>query len=94
MKIGNLELGKLPLFLAPMEDVTYKSFRYLCKKFGADVMSTEFISAESVRREMEGTKRKMTIFDFDRPIAIQIYGSNIDSMILAAKVAEEARPGG
>ena len=92
MKIGNLELGKLPLFLAPMEDVTYKSFRYLCKKFGADVMSTEFISAESVRREMEGTKRKMTIFDFDRPIAIQIYGSNIDSMILAAKVAEEARP--
>ena len=92
MKIGNLELGKLPLFLAPMEDVTYKSFRYLCKKFGADVMSTEFISAEAIKREMEATKRKMTIFDFDRPIAIQIYGSNIDSMILAAKVAEEAKP--
>jgi nifR3 family TIM-barrel protein len=75
-----------------MEDVTYKSFRYLCKKFGADVMSTEFISAEAIKREMEATKRKMTIFDFDRPIAIQIYGSNIDSMILAAKVAEEAKP--
>jgi len=92
VKIGNVELGNLPLFLAPMEDVTYKSFRYLCKKFGADVMSTEFISAEAVKREMEATKRKMTIFDFDRPIAIQIYGSNIDSMILAAKVAEEANP--
>ena len=92
MKIGNLDLGELPLFLAPMEDVTYKSFRYLCKKFGADVMSTEFVSAESVKREMEATRRKMTIFDFDRPIAIQIYGSNIDSMILAAKVAQEAHP--
>ena len=92
MKIGNLELGTLPLFLAPMEDVTYKSFRYLCKKFGADVMSTEFISAEAIKREMEATKRKMTIFDFDRPIAIQIYGSNIESMISAAKVAEEAQP--
>ena len=92
MKIGNLELGTLPLFLAPMEDVTYKSFRYLCKKFGADVMSTEFISAEAIKCEMEATKRKMTIFDFDRPIAIQIYGSNIESMIAAAKVAEEAQP--
>ena len=92
MKIGDLELGELPLFLAPMEDVTYKSFRYLCKKFGADVMSTEFISADAIMREMEATKRKMTIFDFDRPIAIQIYGSNIDSMIRAAKVAEAANP--
>jgi len=92
VKIGNLELGKLPLFLAPMEDVTYKSFRYLCKKFGADVMSTEFISAEAIKREMEATKRKMTIFDFDRPIAIQIYGSSIESMIGAARVAEEAQP--
>ena len=92
MKIGDLELGTLPLFLAPMEDVTYKSFRYLCKKFGADVMSTEFISAEAIKREMEATRRKMTIFDFDRPIAIQIYGSNIESMIAAAKVAEEAQP--
>lgn len=92
MKIGNLELGNLPLFLAPMEDVTYKSFRYLCKKFGADVMSTEFISAEAVKREMEATKRKMTIFDFDRPIAIQIYGSDIEAMVGAAKVAAEAQP--
>ena len=92
MKIGNLDLGHLPLFLAPMEDVTYKSFRYLCKKFGADVMSTEFVSADAIGKEMEATKRKMTIFDFDRPIAIQIYGSNIEAMVWAAKVAQEANP--
>ncbi len=92
MKIGNLELGKLPLFLAPMEDVTYKSFRYMCKSFGADVMYTEFISSEALIRDVQKTLRKMTIFDFDRPVAIQIYGSNIDSMIGAAKVAEAAQP--
>ena len=92
VKIGHLELGNMPLFLAPMEDVTYKSFRYLCKKFGADVMSTEFISADAIKREMEATKRKMTIFDFDSPIAIQIYGSDIEAMVGAAKVAAEAKP--
>lgn len=92
MKIGNLDLGFLPLFLAPMEDVTYKSFRYLCKKYGADVMYTEFIASEALIRDVEKTKRKMTIFDFDRPLAIQIYGSNIDSMVEAAKVAEQSNP--
>ena len=92
MRIGNLELGNLPLFLAPMEDVTYKSFRYMCKNFGADVMYTEFISSEALIRDVEKTKRKMTIFDFDRPVAIQIYGSNIDSMVAAAKVAEAVKP--
>jgi len=92
VKIGHLELGNMPLFLAPMEDVTYKSFRYLCKKFGADVMSTEFISADAIKREMEATKRKMTIFDFDSPIAIQIYGSDIEAMVGAAKVAAAAKP--
>jgi len=92
VKIGNLELGKLPLFLAPMEDVTYKSFRYMCKNFGADVMYTEFISSEALIRDIAKTKKKMTIFDFDRPVAIQIYGSNIDSMVGAAKVAEELQP--
>ena len=92
VKIGNLELGKLPLFLAPMEDVTYKSFRYMCKNFGADVMYTEFISSEALIRDIAKTKKKMTIFDFDRPVAIQIYGSNIDSMVGAAKVAQELRP--
>ncbi len=92
MKIGNLDLGNLPLFLAPMEDVTYKSFRYLCKKYGADVMYTEFVNAEALIRDVARTKRKMTIFDFDRPLAIQIYGSNIESMAAAAKVAALSNP--
>ncbi len=92
MKIGNLDLGNHPLFLAPMEDVTYKSFRYLCKKYGADVMYTEFVASEALIRDVSRTKRKMTIFEFDRPLAIQIYGSNIDSMVEAAKVAELYKP--
>ena len=64
----------------------------MCKNFGADVMYTEFISSEALIRDVEKTKRKMTIFDFDRPVAIQIYGSNIDSMVAAAKVAEAVKP--
>ncbi len=92
MKIGNTDLGSMPLFLAPMEDVTYKSFRYMCKKYGADVMYTEFVSSEALVRNVSKTRQKMTLFDFDRPVAIQIYGHNIDSMVVAAKVAEEAGP--
>lgn len=92
MKIGNIELKGTPLFLAPMEDVTYKSFRWMCKKFGADVMYTEFISSEALIRDIKRTKEKMVLFDFDRPAAIQIYGHNIDSMVRAAQVAEELNP--
>lgn len=92
MKIGQLELKNTPLFLAPMEDVTYKSFRWMCKKFGADVMYTEFISSEALVRDVKKTKLKMQLFDFDRPVAIQIYGHNVDSMVRAAQVAEEANP--
>jgi len=92
MKIGNIQLNGIPLFLAPMEDVTYKSFRWMCKKFGADVMYTEFISSEALVRDIKKTKDKMILFDFDRPVAIQIYGHNIDSMVRAAKVAEEWNP--
>jgi nifR3 family TIM-barrel protein len=92
MKIGNIELNGIPLFLAPMEDVTYKSFRWMCKKFGADVMYTEFISSEALIRDIKKTKEKMVLFDFDRPVAIQIYGHNIDSMVRAAQVAEEFCP--
>ena len=92
MKIGNIELGTTPLFLAPMEDVTYKSFRYMCKKYGADVMYTEFVSSEALIRDVQKTKQKMHLFDFDRPVAIQIYGHDIQSMVEAAKVAEEAQP--
>lgn len=92
MKIGTIDLGPTPLFLAPMEDVTYKSFRYMCKRYGADVMYTEFVSSEALIRDIAKTKRKMTLFDFDRPVAIQIFGHNIDSMVRAAQVAEEVGP--
>ena len=92
VKIGEINLGEIPLFLAPMEDVTYKSFRYMCKKYGADVVYTEFVSSEALIRDVQKTKRKMLLFDFDRPVAIQIYGHDINSMVEAAKVAEEAGP--
>ena len=92
MKIGNLNLEGTPLFLAPMEDVTYKSFRWMCKKYGADVMYTEFVSSEALVRDVKKTKDKMVLFDFDRPAAIQIYGHNISSMVHAAEVAEEVKP--
>jgi nifR3 family TIM-barrel protein len=92
MKIGNLNLEDTPLFLAPMEDVTYKSFRWMCKKFGADILYTEFISSEALVREVKKTKEKMVLFSFDRPAAIQIYGHNISSMVYAAKVVEEFQP--
>ncbi|HPR33391.1 MAG TPA: tRNA dihydrouridine synthase DusB [Prolixibacteraceae bacterium] len=92
MKIGPIDLGSQPLFLAPMEDVTYKSFRFMCKKYGADAMYTEFVSSEALIRDVKKTKLKMSLFDFDRPVAIQIFGHNIDSMVEAARVAEEAGP--
>lgn len=92
MKIGNIDLKGTPLFLAPMEDVTYKSFRWMCKKYGADVMYTEFVSSDALVRDIQKTKQKMILFDFDRPVAIQIYGHNIDSMVRAAQVAEESQP--
>ena len=92
MMIGNLIWEGIPLFLAPMEDVTYKSFRWMCKKYGADVMYTEFISSEALVRDVKKTKEKMVLYDFDRPVAIQIYGHNISSMVQAAQVAEELQP--
>ena len=92
MKIGNLELSGNPLFLAPMEGVTYQSFRRVCKQFGADVMYTEFVSSEALVRNVKKSKQKMALFDFDRPAAVQIYGHNISSMVKAARVAEEMEP--
>ncbi len=92
MKIGKIDLTGTSLFLAPMEDVTYKSFRWMCKKFGADVMYTEFVSSEALVRNIEKSKQKMHLFEFDRPVAIQIYGHNIESMVRAAQVAEEFAP--
>jgi len=85
-------LEGVPLLLAPMEDVTYKSFRWMCKKYGADVMYTEFVSSEALVRGVKKTRQKMELFDFDRPAAIQIYGHNITSMVQAARVAEELQP--
>ncbi|MFI3322159.1 MAG: tRNA dihydrouridine synthase DusB [Rikenellaceae bacterium] len=92
MKIGNIELSENPLFLAPMEDVTDPSFRYMCKEFGADVMYTEFISSDGLIRDARKSLAKLDIFDYERPIGIQIYGSEIEPMVEAAKIAAAASP--
>ena len=92
MKIGSIELGEMPLFLAPMEDVSYRSFRQICKKYGADVVTTEFVSSEALLKNSQKTKEKMQLFDVDRPAGIQIYGYDINSMIATAKAAEEMQP--
>jgi tRNA-dihydrouridine synthase B len=92
VKIGNIDLGKQPLFLAPMEDVTDPPFRYLCKHFGADVVYTEFVASEGLIRECKKSFKKLELFDFEKPAAIQLYGHQIESMVEAAKMAEEAKP--
>lgn len=92
VKIGNIESGDKPLFLAPMEDVTDPSFRYLCKYFGADVVYTEFVASEGLIRDCKKSYKKIQLFDYERPAAIQLYGHQIDSMVEAAKMAEEAKP--
>ena len=92
MKIADIELGSRPLFLAPMEDVTDPSFRYMCKRFGADVVYTEFISSDGLIRDAAKSVAKLGIDDSERPVGIQIYGHLIDSMVEAAVRAEAARP--
>jgi len=92
MRIGKIDLGDCPLFLAPMEDVTYKSFRYMCKKFGADVLYTEFVSSDALVRDVKKTRQKLVLFDFDRPVAVQIYGHDAGLMEYAARIAAEAGP--
>lgn len=92
MKIGNVDLGDKPLFLAPMEDVTDPSFRYICKQFGADMMYTEFISSDGLIRDARTSLKKLDIYDEERPIGIQIYGHLIEPMVEAAKIAEAANP--
>ncbi len=92
MKIGNIDLGEKPLFLAPMEDVTDPSFRYMCKEFGADVVYTEFISSDGLIRDAAKSLRKLEISDAERPVGIQIYGHLIEPMVEAARMAEAARP--
>jgi tRNA-dihydrouridine synthase B len=92
MRISDLELGKQPLFLAPMEDITDPSFRYLCKKFGADVMYTEFISSDGLIRDGAKSVKKLDIFDYERPMGIQLYGHLVESMVEATYRALESKP--
>jgi len=92
MKIGNLDLGKEPLLLAPMEDVTDVAFRMMCKRFGADMVYTEFVSSDALIRHVNKTKQKLHILDEERPVAIQIYGRDPVAMAEAAAICEEAKP--
>ncbi len=92
MKIGNTVLPDRPLFLAPMEDVTDPSFRYVCKMFGADFMYTEFISSDGLIRDGASSVKKLDLYDYERPIGIQIYGHILESMVEAAVIAAGAKP--
>jgi nifR3 family TIM-barrel protein len=91
-KIGNIDLGEFPLLLAPMEDVSDPPFRLVCKQYGADMMYTEFISSEGLIRDAAKSKKKLDIFEYERPIGIQLFGSDIDSMREAAEIAAAAEP--
>ncbi|TAE47933.1 MAG: tRNA dihydrouridine synthase DusB [Cytophagales bacterium] len=92
VKIADLEIGEFPLLLAPMEDVSDPPFRAVCKENGADLMYTEFIAAEGLIRDAQKSMEKLDIYDYERPIGIQIFGENIESMRMAAAIAEEAKP--
>ena len=92
MKIGDVEFGSNPLFLAPMEDVTDIGFRHLCKRYGAAMVYTEFVSAEALVRSIQSTINKLTISNEERPVGIQIYGRDVESMVEAAKIVEQAHP--
>jgi nifR3 family TIM-barrel protein len=92
MKIGNVDLGDRPVLLAPMEDVTDIGFRLLCKRFGASMVYTEFVSAEALVRSVKSTIDKLTISDEERPVGIQIYGRNVEDMVEAARMVEQVHP--
>lgn len=92
MKTGNIDLGNKPVMLAPMEDVTDVSFRQICREQGADMVYTEFVSADAIIRNIDSTLRKMVINPGERPAAIQIYGREVGPMVEAAKIAQEAKP--
>jgi len=91
-KIGNIEFRDKALFLAPMEDVTDPSFRYICKEYGADMMYTEFVSSDGLTHNAEKSFKKMEVFDYERPIGIQIYGHIPEAMVEAARFAEQYHP--
>lgn len=92
MKIGNIQFPRQPIFLAPMEDVTDMGFRLLCKRFGADMVYTEFVSSDALVRHVNKTEAKLAISDEERPVAIQIYGREVEAMAEAARICEEAHP--
>ena len=92
VKIGNIDLGEFPLLLAPMEDVSDPPFRFVCKQNGVDMMYTEFISSEGLIRDAAKSIAKLDIFEYERPIGIQIFGSEIESMREATKIASAAKP--
>ena len=92
VKIGNIDLGEFPLLLAPMEDVSDPPFRFVCKQNGVDMMYTEFISSEGLIRDAAKSVQKLDIFEYERPIGIQIFGSNIESMREATEIATKASP--
>jgi tRNA-dihydrouridine synthase B len=92
MQIGTIDLGQKPLFLAPMEDITDPSFRYLCKKYGADMMYTEFISSDGLIRDGAKSVKKLELFDEERPMGIQLYGHLVESMVEATHRALESSP--
>lgn len=92
MKIGNVELPKEAVLLAPMEDVTDPAFRLMCKRFGADMVYTEFVSADALIRSVTKTEQKLCISDEERPVAIQIYGRDVPTMVEAARIVEQAKP--
>jgi len=92
IRIGNIEPGEFPLILAPMEDITDSPFRSICKQYGTDLLITEFISSEGLIREALKSKKKINFEEMERPIGIQIFGANVESMIKAAEMAESANP--
>ena len=92
MKIDNIELGKYPVLLAPMEDVTDLGFRLMCKRFGADLVYTEFVSSDALIRQVNKSMQKLNICNEERPVAIQIYGRDVDSMTEAARIVETVKP--
>lgn len=92
MKIDTIEFSDFPVFLAPMEDVTDMGFRLVCKQFGADMVYTEFVSSDALIRYVNKTTEKLKISEAERPVAIQIYGREVDAMVEAAKICEEAQP--
>ena len=92
VSIGDIIIGEKPIFLAPMEDITDPSFRFICKQYGADVLFTEFISSDGLIRDAKKSLEKLKIFDYERPIGIQLYGHLIEPMVESAKISETFNP--